>query len=188
MRRLIACILSACLIAACEPASPLGESGDGPALITVFGEVGAVDRGPSDPQTEPLFTLYGMEFSVAATLTWDRLAALEQHTVSVDYPAGGALRSFSGPLLRDALALAQPGEGDLAITALDGYRREFPQLIFDVHDVILAIRLNEEPLPVGGFGPAMLVWPRRDDPALVGMPDDNWVWGVFAIEVGPVAP
>ena len=29
----------------------------------------------------------------------------------------------------------------------------------------------------------MLVWPRQTDPALMGMPDDDWVWGVFSLEV-----
>ena len=39
-------------------------------------------------------------------------------------------------------------------------------------------------LPLGGFGPAMLVWPRQDDPALAGQSDDDWIWSVFAIEIG----
>ena len=28
----------------------------------------------------------------------------------------------------------------------------------------------------------MLVWPRGSDPALAGMSDDDWVFGIFAIE------
>ena len=51
------------------------------------------------------------------------------------------------------------------------------------HDMILAIRMDGMPLAMGGFGPAMLVWPRGTDPSLADMNDDDWSWGVIAIEV-----
>ena len=93
------------------------------------------------------------------------------------------MRHFSGPLLRDVLGLVRPREEEIVVTALDGYQRSLARMTLDVHDVILAIRVDGDPIPLGGFGPAMIVWPRAQDQALTGMPDDDWVWGVFAIEV-----
>ena len=48
---------------------------------------------------------------------------------------------------------------------------------------ILAIRMEGDALNVGGFGPAMIVWPRDTDRELAEMDDADWVWGVFSIEV-----
>lgn len=188
MGRWIACFLSACALAACgvadgrEPGAP-AVSRYGPAVVTVFGDVGLANRGPLDPDTDPLFDRYGLGLASAAAIGWDQLAALDQHSIGADFPAGSAVHEFSGPLLRDVLGLTDPGRGDLVFTAIDGYQLALPQMVFDVHDVLLAIRVDGEPMALGGLGPAMLVWPRIDDVALSGMPDDNWIWGVFAIEV-----
>ena len=160
------------------------SSGDDPALITVFGAIDVPrSRGVGDPETEPLFAQYGLVFEDAAELSWHQLAELDQYEVYVDFPSGGPERRFSGPLLRDVIDLVRPQADEIVVTALDGYQRQLALMTLDAHDVMLAIRLDDHPLSLGGLGPAMVVWPRGDDPVLSGMPDDDWVWGVFAIEV-----
>lgn len=172
------------VLAACGQAPLAASVREAPAVITAFGAIGVpANRAGADPVTDPLFAQYGLEFDAAVGLGWDRLAGLEQHAVDVDFPEGGPLRHFSGPLLRDVIALLHPLEDEIVLTALDGYQRHFDMLTLGAHDIVLAIRLEGEPLPLGGFGPAMVVWPRNDDPVLSGMPDDDWVWGVFAIEI-----
>ncbi|WP_300553084.1 molybdopterin-dependent oxidoreductase [Maricaulis sp.] len=163
--------------------APTNNGEDSADIITIYGEIATVDRGAMDPLTEPLFNTFGIEFDAACVINTAALLTLEQHAVRADFPAGHSVRNFSGPLLRDVLAIAVPTGQVLVITSVDGYQREIAlQRIYD-HDVILAIRMEGDPLPMGGFGPAMLVWPRRDDPALTGMNDDDWSWGVIAIEV-----
>ena len=152
-------------------------------IVTVYGNVSQVDRAGVNATTEPVFSNYGIGFDAAMGLSRESLLALEQHDIVVDFPAGGAVRGFSGPLLRDVLNLAEPGAGEVLVTALDGYQRTIARDRIDRHDVILAISMDGRGLPLGGFGPAMLVWPRADDPALSGMPDDDWIWSVFAIEI-----
>ena len=181
MNRAIACVASLLLMVACGQA-PSG--GDDPALITVFGAIDVPrSRGVGDPETEPLFAQYGLVFEDAAELSWQQLASLDQYSVEVDFPAGGPVRRFSGPLLRDVMDLVHPQADEIVVTALDGYQRQLALMTLDAHDVMLAIRLDDRPLSLGGLGPAMVVWPRSVDPVLAGMPDDDWVWGVFAIEV-----
>ncbi|WP_417494830.1 molybdopterin-dependent oxidoreductase [Maricaulis sp.] len=182
MRRIL--ILAALLlgIAACQPPIAGSDEASGD-ILTVYGEIGTVDRGPVDPVTEPLFNAFGMEFDAACLFNWASLNGIEQHSTAADFPAGGPVRRFSGPLLRDVIDIADPRGDTLIVTALDGYQREISLARIREHDVILALQMDGQPLGIGGYGPAMLVWPRGSDPALEGMSDDDWLWGVFAIEV-----
>ncbi len=182
MRRML--ILAALLLglAACQAPTPGSDEASGDTL-TVFGEIGTVDRGPVDPVTEPLFATFGMDFQSACLFNWASLNNLDQHVIETDFPQGGPVRQFSGPLLRDVLAFADPRGDMLSVTALDGYQREISVERIREHDVILALRMDGRALGIGGYGPAMLVWPRGSDAGLDGMTDDDWLWGVFAIEV-----
>ena len=177
-------VFSLCL-AACGVESALHfETASDADIITLFGDVSQVDRGEMDPVTEPVFASYGLDFQAAMGLSRDSLLALEQYEITADFPAGEAIRTFSGPRLQDVLDLAQAGRGSVTLTALDGYQRTLDRDRIDRHGVLLAIGMDGTGLPLGGYGPAMLVWPRQDDPALSGQSDDDWIWGVFAIEVG----
>lgn len=183
MRPIFLSLMTLFVLTACSQPDAFEESAAGGDILTIYGDVDTVNRGPIDPDLEPLFGAFGIDFDSASVLPWASLAALEQHTVRVDFPSGGATHDYSGPLLRDVLAYAGPQGDSVIVTALDGYQREIAlQRVID-HDVILAIRRNGASLAIGGLGPAFLVWPRNDDPALANMPDDDWVWGVFAIEV-----
>ena len=180
MIRILAMCAAAISLAACSGDPEFAEGGD---LVTIHGTIGTVDRGAMDPATEPLFRAYGIEFDSACVVPFASLADMEQHTVRVAYPAGGETRQFSGPLLRDVLEIADPQGSTLTVTALDGYQRDIGIDQVLEHDVILAIRMEGDALNIGGFGPAMIVWPRDDNDELADMDDADWVWGVFSIEV-----
>lgn len=181
-------ILAALLLGltGCQAATSGSDEASGD-ILTVYGEIGNVDRGPVDPVTEPLFDTFGIEFDAACLFNWASLKHIDQRTIETDFPAGGAVHRFSGPLLRDVLVIADARGDQLIVTALDGYQREIALDRVRDHDVILALEMDGRPLPLGGFGPAMLVWPRGSDPELAGISDDDWLWGVFAIEVARVA-
>ena len=170
--------LCAVTLSACSErnVSPAGN------IVTIFGDIRTVDRGPSQGTLEPLFFANGIEFDAACVLTFASLDLMDQSIVRVSFPQGGDERRFSGPLLRDVLSVADIQGQQLTFTALDGYQRTIDANRIANHDVILAIRVDGEILGLGGYGPAMVVWPRETDTALADMDDADWVWGVFAIE------
>lgn len=180
MIRIIAVLAAAVSLAACGGNPDFAEGGD---IVTIHGQIGTVDRGPVNAELEPLFRAYGIDFDAACVMPFASLADMDQRTVRVAYPLGSETRSFSGPLLRDVLEIADPQGETLTVTALDGYQRDIPMDMILEHDVILAIRMEGDALNLGGFGPAMIVWPRDSDDALADTDDSDWVWGVFSIEV-----
>lgn len=172
-------LAAAITLAACSGEVP-DEGGD---LLTIYGAIGTIDRGPVQPETEPLFGRYGVEFDGAFVLNYGALAAFDQRTLRVDFPMGGAPHSFSGPLIRDVLAAADVRGQTIIVTAIDGYSREIAIERLETYDAIFAIEMDGRPLPLGGLGPVMLVWPRTTDDALADMNDDDWVWAAFLVEV-----
>ncbi|MHA6287769.1 molybdopterin-dependent oxidoreductase [Maricaulis sp. CAU 1757] len=182
MRSLIMTVLLLIGLVACsrEPDDAMVAE---PAILTLFGAIEEANRGPVLPETEPLFTALAIDFSTALTLGRSDLTDLPQHTVITDYPADAGSRVFVGPLMRDVIALADPQADFAVITGLDGYSRKIGLRRFEEFGAILAVEMEGNALPMGGFGPTMLVWPRRSNPALIGMPDDDWVWGVLTIEI-----
>lgn len=177
MRALVTA-LAVLILSACGQGQPAPEGG---ALVTVFGEVSETDRGASVSATEPLFAAYDISFRDARAFTLADLQSLPAHSVEVRFPLGGDEHEFRGPLLRDVLGAASASGSRVTITALDGYRRTIPAARLADHDVILALSMDGEALGIGGYGPAMIVWPRDSDTALRGQDDSDWVWGVFAI-------
>jgi len=163
-------------LAACAPAA--ADSAREPVLVTVFS-----NSGPEAAPRDGLFARYRLGVDQGAALfDAEALARLPVRQIEVDFPAGAPPRAFSGPGLADVLAAsAAPGAG-ARLTAFDGYQVEISPEMIAQHDPILATHGDGEPLPVGGLGPVILVWPRQSDDQLADMNDDLWPWGVFAIE------
>ena len=182
MRRAILITLFALTVAACSAGEP-ATLASGPAILTVHGDVTDTNRGAMDADREPLFARYDMAFDEARSFTRAELLALEQAEIVVGYPLGAAAHTFTGPRLSAVLGAAGADGGAAIVSAFDGYQREIPIADLRDHGVILALTRDGEPLAIGDYGPAMLVWPRDDDAALAGQNDDDWVGGVFAIEV-----
>lgn len=182
MRRSILPALLAGLLAACS-AGDTPSSASEPVVLTVHGEVAHTNRGAMDAESEPLFARYDMAFAAARSITRDELLALEQGEIRVAYPLGGETHVFTGPRLSAVLDAAGAEDATVIVSAFDGYQRFIPVRNLRDHGVILALTRDGEPLALGNYGPAMLVWPRDQDAALAGQNDDDWVWGVFAIEI-----
>ena len=169
-------VLAAVLLAACAP--PAVTHGDGPILISVFSAAGT-EAAPR----EGLFSSYGLGLGGGAT-AFDAaaLSGLPQYAIETDFPVGAAQRRFSGPRLSDVLAASGATGAGARLTAADGYQVEVSAQMIARHEPLLATHSNGVPLAVGGLGPAMLVWPRGRDRVLDDMNDDQWPWGVFAVE------
>ncbi len=163
-------------LAACS--APQIEAGDGPTLVTVFSE-----GGTEDAPRDGLFSSYGLGIETRATfLDAQGLASLPARQMSADFPIGSEVRRFSGPRLSDVLAAAGAAGSSARLTAADGYQVIVPADMIARHQPIFATHVEDEPLGLGSLGPAILIWPRQSDDRLADMNDDQWVWGVFAIE------
>jgi hypothetical protein len=173
------------LVAAWAPpvnAQPLPEPKTA-TFVTVTGSVTKTNRGPFDESRDVLFKHLGIEFAKAAAFDAPMLASMPQHTVKTDFPLGGRVRSFTGPLLADVLAAAGATGSTATITAIDGYAAELPIDEIKKFGVILALAESGKPLGIGDYGPAWVIFPRLDHAALKGRNDDGWVWAVVSIAV-----
>ena len=168
------------LVSACMAPDEVESGGD---VLILYGAISRADRGPLDPVAEPVFERFGIEFDDALALSYGSLAAYEQVRIDAYFPEDGPRRRFEGPRLSTLIAEAG-GEGRaVRLIALDGYQRTIAMDRITAFEPILAIRRDGAPLSLGGWGPAMLVWPRDSHPQLSTMPDDDWIYGVIAIEI-----
>lgn len=155
----------------------------GTVLLTVTGEVMKPNRGGYDPATDKFFGYNEVDFSKAAQFDLDALEGLASVKVNADFPKGGQVYQFEGPLLVDVLKAAG-AEGEMVtMQALDGYAVEVPIKELEAAGAVLALKRDGEAFGIGGFGPSQIVFPRVDRADLSDMPDDNWIWSIFHISV-----
>jgi hypothetical protein len=150
----------------------------GPVVLTVTGDVGQTNRGPLDPFADKLMDAQGTRFERAMEFDQAALTALGMQTVSVRYPTWPAAHTFEGPLLKDVLNAAGVASGAVQPVALDGYGTEIPYSDLETWPVILALKMDSRWLPIGGAGPAWVIYPRDSFPELAQEDDAKWVWGV----------
>lgn len=180
-RRLLALIL---LVGAAAPAwsQTLGKP-TGPVVLTVTGKIAATNRGPFDPARDGLFKNTKTSFERAAEFDLAMIEKLGLRAVRADFPKGGTVHRFEGPLLRDVLKAAGASGAVAKIAALDGYAQELDMREIDSVPVILAVKRDGAYLGLGGFGPAWVVFPRLDVAALKDQDDAKWIWAVIHIDV-----
>lgn len=152
-------------------------------LVTITGNITKTNRGPYDEARDVWFRHLEIKFTKAAAFDAAMLASLKQHTVKTDFPMGGIVRNFTGPLLADVLTAAGATGSTATITAIDGYAAELSLAEIKKFGVILAIAEDSKPFGIGDYGPAWIIFPRLDNPALKNRNDDGWVWSVVAISV-----
>lgn len=152
-------------------------------LLTVSGNVAKTNRGPSDEMRDVYFKHLGINFTKAVAFDRAMLTALRQHTIRTDFPMGGKVRSFTGPRLADVLAAATATGTTATVTGMDGYAAELSIADITRFGVILALAEAGKALGIGDYGPAWVIFPRLDTPALKGTNDDGWVWAVVSISV-----
>ena len=145
--RLAACLFAAALAApaVAGPASPPLPTGGEPELL-VDGRL----RAPQQP----------VRLGMAA------LEQLPQRSFTATTPWYQRPVTFSGPLLRDVLALARADGSRLRAVALNEYQVVIPVEDARRHDVIVAIRLDGRPMSVREKGPFFVVYPFDEDAQL----------------------
>lgn len=184
-------VLAVALLAGCgdrpgEPASTTQPVAATPQVI------GAVTLLPGDPVPAPtgpvvLVVRGGSTTNVGdeLRLDLDQLEAMGvvEHTID-DAMALGRTATFSGPLVRTLLDVAGAGDATTMHTvALNDYVADVPVSDADEMSLIVATRMDGEPMSVADYGPTRFVYPSEErelDPATY---EPRWVWQLATIEL-----
>lgn len=112
------------------------------------------------------------------------LQNLPQQTFTTHTPWDVQPVTFSGPRLRDVLALLKASGSQLRAVALNDYRVKIPMSDADQFDMLVAFRMNGQPIPVRTKGPLFIVYPFDAHPALQSkLYYERAIWQLKAIEV-----
>ncbi|MBB2486860.1 molybdopterin-dependent oxidoreductase [Mitsuaria sp. WAJ17] len=117
-------------------------------------------------------------------LDMDMLAALPQRSIKVNTPWYPEARKFTGPLLRDVLALAGARGSSIEAYALNDYRVSIPMEDVLQHSVILARLMDDQPMPVRDKGPLFIIYPFDEDRRLrTSIYYSRCAWQLKALEI-----
>lgn len=176
-------ILTAALLALWVPSVTL--AGDGPTLVTLGGDLSAGDLPARGADDGGLFGHLEITFARGMAFDAGALAALAQSSLSVPFgpPDAQSQYDFSGPRLSDVMAQANATGKTAVPVAIDGYRKEIPWDRIERFEPILATHANGAPLPLGGYGPAVIVFPTVEDPDLAQELGSYQVWATAYIGI-----
>lgn len=114
----------------------------------------------------------------------DMLHALPQHSLSTHTPWDQGAKRFSGPLLRDVLAAAGAEGRQLHAEALNRYVVDIPVEDTERYTVLLATRLDGQPMRVRDRGPLFVIYPFDEAPELRGQRHyDRSIWQLRVLDV-----
>ncbi|HLO94841.1 MAG TPA: molybdopterin-dependent oxidoreductase [Burkholderiaceae bacterium] len=117
-------------------------------------------------------------------LDMDMLAALPQHSITVNTPWYPEAHKFTGPLLRDVLALAGARGGSIEAYALNDYRVSIPMDDVLRHQVVLARLIDDQPMSVRDKGPLFIIYPFDEDRRLrSSLYYSRCAWQLKALEI-----
>jgi hypothetical protein len=182
MLRSLLALAVLCIWSSTAPAQSL-KAPAGPVMLTVTGKIAQTNRGPFDEKRDAYFKNQQMKFERAASFDLAMLEALGKRTVVADFPQGGTLHRFEGPLLRDVLKAAGADGDKIKVSALDGYAQEISMREIEQWPVVLALKQDGAYLALGGFGPSWVIFPRHEIPALADRNDDQFVFAIVHIAV-----
>lgn len=108
------------------------------------------------------------EMNQAGTAVFDlaMLEALPQRSFVTSTPWYKEPTKFTGPLLRDVLAAAKAQGVTLDAMALNDYKTSIPMDDARQFDVIVAHRINDQPISVRTKGPLFIIYPFDGTPEL----------------------
>lgn len=139
-------------------------------------------KGPVVLQLSGLIDEYNQ--GKVAALDMVTLKALPQKSFTTQTPWEKNPVSFSGPLLRDVLQLVKARGQHIRAVALNDYRVKLPVADALAHDVIVALQMNGQPIPVRTKGPLFVVYPFDASKELQHKTYyERSIWQLKAIEV-----
>jgi hypothetical protein len=146
---------------------------DGPALLTVTGNIAESNRGPFDPALDQMMHKHGVSFRKAYVFDDAALRALPARTIKPTLEYDGKPHTLRGPLLEDVLARAGAKLGHhtvLVLRAVDGYNVELLLGLAHAQRFIVATHVDGKPMPLGGLGPLWAVYDADRVPDMAKLP------------------
>ncbi len=138
----------------------------GRVVLTVSGKIGNPNQGTQ------------------AQLDMAMLEALPQRSFTTMTPWQKEPIQFTGPLLRDVLGLIKASGSRILATALNDYQIQIPVEDTQRFDVLMALRMNGEPMPVRTRGPLFIVYPFDALPELRSVRYyERSIWQLRALEI-----
>ena len=177
-RALILTALAATLAAPLSAQTPLR----GPIILTVSGNVANPSRGPVG-ESDKFFNYNEVAFDAAAQFDYAALQGIGMATIKADFPMGGEVHEYQGPLLGDVLAAAGATGSTVTVKALDGYQVDLDLAEAVANGAVIALKRDGMPFALGDYGPTHLVFPRAERADLADMNDDTWIYSIYYINV-----
>ena len=172
-------------------AAPNAKAGAAqPALLTVSGAVGKTNRGALDPVVDQMMGKHKIQFSKAFAFDAAALQRLPAVTIKPTLEYDSKVHTLEGPLLVTVLAAAGVARGSnvqLGLRAVDGYNVAVSLADAAQYRMIVATRLDGQPMALGGLGPQWAVYdadnvaPFKDKPV-----QERFAlcpWGLYHIDV-----
>jgi hypothetical protein len=134
------------LVLACTSLSPLVfaqslEAPTGRTVLSVSGKIGATNKGS------------------LAVFDMAMIEKLPQHSFTTRTPWYDKPVKFTGPLLKDVLALVKSSGTTLSAVAINDYKINIPMEDVGKHGVLMARLIDDQPIPVRSKGPLFVVYP-----------------------------
>jgi hypothetical protein len=139
-RRLFTVLLSLAAVAPLTFAHDL-EPPTGRVILSVSGKIGAKNKGE------------------LAVFDMAMIEALPQHSFTTRTPWYDKPMKFTGPLLKDVLALVKASGTTVSAVAINDYKINIPVEDLGKHGVLMARLIDDKPIPVRSKGPLFVVYP-----------------------------
>ena len=162
----------------------------GPALLTLTGALGKVNRGGVDPVRDQMMHKQKISFDKAYAFDFDALMALPAHTIKPSLEYDAKVHVLRGPLLVDVLAAAGVGGetgAKLVLRAVDGYAVALDVAQARAQRFIVATHLDGAAMALGGLGPLWAVYDADRVPDMAARPLTQRFalcpWALYHIDV-----
>jgi hypothetical protein len=162
----------------------------GPALLTVTGAISRANRGALNPALDQLMVKQKLSFDRAFTFDFAALDRLPRHTISPTIEYDEKAHRLSGPTIEDVLKTAGATDNaSVLLRAIDGYAVRVEGSDLRKYRFIIALRLDEKPMALGGLGPLWAVYDADRFPDMATKPLNQRFglcpWGLYHIHVAP---
>jgi hypothetical protein len=94
------------------------------------------------------------------------IEALPQHSFTTRTPWYSTPVKFTGPKLADVLAAVGAQGKDIQAVAINNYQITIPMSDAQRYPVVMAWKINDQPIPIRAKGPLFIAFPYDDDAAL----------------------
>ena len=162
----------------------------GPALLTVTGAIGHVNRGPLDPALDQMMHKQKIKFDKAYTFDFDSLLVLAPHSIEPTLEYDNRPHQLRGPSITDVIKTTGASLTDatrLLLRAVDGYAVTISVADARKYRFIVATHLDDHPMPLGGLGPLWAVYDADRFPEMRAKPVNARFalcpWALYHIEV-----